>query len=81
MQAQRLQMIAGLVVLIISAFDSLKTSFVSFQKNHSELSESFRNPSKTNSDHTATINEQTKMTKNLRKQSRSMIEHWLRKIS
>ena len=73
-----LQMIAGLVVLIISAFESLKTSFDSLQKNHSELSDSFRNLSKTNSEQTATINEQTKtikeLTKTIKKYERALAE-------
>ena len=66
-----LQMIAGLVVLIISAFESLKTSFDSLQKNHSELSESFRSLSKTNSEQTKTIKE---LTKTIRKYERTLAE-------
>lgn len=66
-----LQMIAGLVVLIISAFESLK-------KNYSDLCESFKNLSKTNSEQTATINEQTKtikeLTKTIKKYERTLAE-------
>ena len=59
-----LQMIAGLVVLIISAFESLK-------KNYSDLCQSFKNLSKTNSEQTKTIKE---LTKTIKKYERTLAE-------